>query len=147
VPISAGLLIHVERYFASLGSFRDGDAGPILREFAMASRIAATTGTTLIDDLVAQLEDSRAKMKGIRADAAAWKVLPALVGQPAVNTRYLMKELGFGEMAALRALDALTERGVLTETTGRTRGRVWQHKGIFDVLDGYAAEIRRMFRR
>ncbi|MFF1832411.1 hypothetical protein [Paenarthrobacter sp. NPDC058040] len=47
-------------------------------------------------------------------------------------------------MAALRALDALTERGVLTESSGRDRERVWQHRGIFDVLDAYAAGIRRM---
>lgn len=144
VPISAGLLVDTERYFAALGAFRDGDAGPIVREFAMASRIAAKTGTWLVDDLVEQLDESRQKMKGIRADAAAWKVLPHLVGQPAVNAKYLMTHLGLGEMAALRALDALTARGVLTETTGMSRNRVWQHRGIFGVLDAYAAEIRRM---
>ncbi|WP_082802907.1 Fic family protein [Microbacterium sp. CH1] len=144
VPISAGLLVDTERYFAALGAFRDGDAGPIVREFAMASRIAAKTGTWLVDGLVEQLDESRQEMKGIRADAAAWKVLPYLVGQPAVNTKYLMAELGLGEMAALRALDALTERGVLTETSGKSRNRVWQHRGIFGVLDAYAAEIRRM---
>jgi hypothetical protein len=144
VPISAGLLVPVDRYFAALGAFRSGDAGPIIREFARASRIAAATGTKLVDDLVAQLGESRARLQGLRSDAAAWKVLPALVGQPAVNTKYLTNGLGIGEMAALRALEALTERGVLTEMTGRARGRVWQHRGIFDVLDGYAAEIRRM---
>jgi len=144
VPVSAGLLVEVDRYFAALGSFRSGDAAPIVREFAKASRIAATTGTRLVDDLVAQLDDSRARLRGLRSDAAAWKVLPVLVGQPAVNTRYLMSELGIGEMAALRALGALTERGVLAETTGRTRGRIWQHRGILGVLDDYAAEIRRM---
>ncbi|MEQ6897947.1 Fic family protein [Microbacterium sp. KR10-403] len=144
VPISAGLLVDVDNYFAALGAFRDGDAGPIVRQFAMASRIAAKSGGRLVDDLANELEDSRARMKGIRADAAAWKVLPALVGQPAVNTKYLMTALGLGEMAALRALDALTEREVLVETTGNSRGRVWQHRGIFAVLDAYAAEIRRM---
>ena len=144
VPISAGLLVHTERYFAALGSFREGDAGPIVREFAMASRIAASTGSQLVDDLVEQLDESRAKLTGLRSDAAAWKILPALIGQPAVNTRYLMTQLGLGEMAALRALDALTERGVLTESSGRDRKRVWQHRGIFDVLDAYAAGIRRM---
>jgi DNA-binding GntR family transcriptional regulator len=71
-------------------------------------------------------------------------VLPSLVGQPAVNTKYLMAQLGLGEMAALRALDALTARGVLTETTGKGRNRVWQHRGILAALDAYAAEIRRM---
>lgn len=147
VPISAGLLVDTDHYFAALTAYRAGDAGPIIREFASASRIAASTGTKLIDDLVAQLEDARAKMQGVRADAAAWRILPALVGQPAVNTKYLMSELGFGEMTALRALDTLTARGVLTETTGRARSRVWQHPGIFAVLDSYAAEIRRMSAR
>lgn len=144
VPISAGLLVDIDRYFAALGAFRGGDAGPIIRGFAMASRIAATTGTRLVDDLVAQLDDSRSRLTGIRADAAAWRVLPVLVGQPAVNTRFLKNTLGLGEMAALRALDTLTARGVLIETTGNSRGRVWQHRGIFAVLDEYGAEIRRM---
>lgn len=147
VPISAGLLVDVDHYFAALGAFRDGDAGPIIRELAKASRVAVTTGTKLVDDLVAQLKESRAKMKGLRSDAAAWRILPTLVGQPAVNTKYLMRTLSLGEMATLRALDALTERGVLTETTGKARRRVWQHRGIFGVLDDYAADIRRMSAR
>lgn len=144
VPISAGLLVDTDRYFRALGAYRDGDAGPIVREFAGASRIAAKTGSWLVDDLAAQLDESKEKMKGIRSDAAAWKVLPHLIGQPAVNTKYLMTHLGLGEMAALRALSTLTEHGVLVETTGRGRNRVWQHRGVFGVLDTYAAVIRRM---
>ncbi|RKN66557.1 hypothetical protein D7252_02405 [Microbacterium sp. CGR2] len=35
-----------------------------------------------------------------------------------MNTEYLMGVLGQGEMAAPRALGTLTEREVLTETTG-----------------------------
>lgn len=147
VPISAGLLVDVRRYFDALSSFRDGDAGPIIRDFAGASRIAATTGTHLVDDLVEQLEESRARMVGIRADAAAWKILPNLVGQPAVNVKYLKNTLGLGEMAALRALDSLTEREVLTETTGKSRSRIWQHHGIFNALDSYASVIHRMSAR
>ena len=61
-----------------------------------------------------------------------------------MNTKYLMSTLGLGEMGALRALDTLTDRGVLTESTGKSRNRVWQHRGIFEVLDGYAEKIRRM---
>ncbi len=147
VPISAGLLVDTGRYFAALTSFREGDAGPIIREFAAASRIAATTGVQLVDDLVTELDESRSRMRGIRADAAAWKLLPALIGQPAVNTSYVTDVLGFGEMAALRALDSLVERGVLAETTGRGRNRVWEHRGILRVLDEYAAQIRRMIPR
>src|SRR5690606_11919728 len=92
VPVSAGLLVDVDRYFEALGAFRDGDAAPIIHEFAQASRIAAGTGSRLVDALAAQLEDSRARLSGLRSDAAAWRVLPALVGQPVVNTKYLMNE-------------------------------------------------------
>lgn len=50
-------------------------------------------------------------------------------------------------MAALRALTTLTERQVITETTGKSRGRVWEHRGILDALDSCASVIRRMSAR
>lgn len=115
-----------------------------MRSFAQASRIAAVTGSTLVDALAAQLDDSRTKLRGLRSDAAAWRVLPHLIVHPAVNTRYLMNALSFGEMASLRALDALASRGVLTETSGKDRNRIWQHAGILGALDDYAAQIQRM---
>lgn len=144
VPISAGLLVELERYFAALDKFQNGDAGPIIREFAAASRIAVTTGTRLVEELAAQLNKSRAMMQGLRADSLAWQILPHLIAQPAVNAKYLVETLGIGEMAALRALNALTERGVIAEMTGKARGRVWQHKGVLGTLDEYAARLRRL---
>lgn len=143
-PISAGLLTRLEHYFAALNAFRDGDAGPIVREFASASRTAAFSGRKLVTQLAHELAESRQALTGVRSDAAAWKVLPTLIGQPVVNTRYLMTALDLGEMAALRALETLTSRGVVVETTSIARGRIWEHRGILRALDGYAAEIRRM---
>lgn len=143
VPISAGLLTDTECYFRALSAFQSGDAGPIIRAFAQTSRFAAVTGQQLVDGLAAQLLESRARLRGLRADAAAWQVLPLLIGQPAVNTAHLMRELGLSEMTALRALDALASRGVLVESTGRRRGRVWEHRGVLAVLDDYAGRIRR----
>lgn len=46
-------------------------------------------------------------------------------------------------MTAQRAIAQLAEAGVLTERTGRRRGRVWQHAGILAVLDDYAERVRR----
>ena len=45
------------------------------------------------------------------------------------------------------ARPTLSDRGVLIETTGKARSRVWQHRGIFEVLDDYTAGIRRMSAR
>ena len=143
VPISAGLLTDTTRYFDALAAFRSGDAAPIVHRFAEASRYAAVTGRRLVDDLAGQLANARELLAGVRPQAAAWRVLPHLVGQPIVNTAYLTENLGLNKVTASRTLDLLTERGVLNERTGKRRNRVWQHSGILDVLDSYAEGIRR----
>ena len=143
VPLSAGLLTDTAGYFADLEAFRAGDAAPIVRRFASAARYASVTGRELVDALAAEFDSSRSKLAGLRPQSAAWTVLPRLIAQPVVNARYLRMQIGLGEMAALRSLDALTTRGVLVERTGPARNRVWQHSGILNVLDSYAASIRR----
>ena len=143
VPISAGLLTDTATYFNALNAFRDGDAGPIVRRFADASRFAAASGRHLVDDLAAQLADARDKLAGVRPHAAAWGVLPRLLGQPVVNAKYLTSELAMNDVTTQRALELLTSRQILTERTGLRRNRVWQHTGILTVLDNYAAMIRR----
>lgn len=143
VPLSAGLLTDTGTYFQALSAYRGGDAGPIIRRFADSSRYAAVTGRQLVDDLAEQLEVSAGQLSGLRSDSAARKVLPRLIGQPVVNTKFLKSTLGLSDMTALRALEALAERGVVTERTGYQRNRVWEHRGILTVLDEYAANIRR----
>jgi Fic family protein len=143
VPVSAGLLTDTEAYFEALGSFREGDAGPIVRMFAVASRYAAVTGRTLVDALSAQLEAARGALAGVRPQAAAWRILPLLIAQPVINVAYLKRTLELSDVTAGRALDLLVERRVLVERTGWARNRVWQHSGMLDVLDDYAESIRR----
>ena len=143
VPISAGLLTDTGSYFDALNAFREGDAGPIVHRFADASRFAAATGRILVDDLAAQLADARDKLAGIRAHAAVWKVLPRLIGQPIVNTKYLTSELAMNDATVLRALEVLVDRQILVERTGLQRNRIWQHPGILEVLDNYGSTIRR----
>lgn len=142
-PVSAGLLRDTDAYFAALTSYRRGDGHAIIEQFAGAARYAAARGRRLVDDLVAQIRESESKLTGIRSDAAARRVVPALVGQPVINAQFLQELLGLPERAAFRAIDTLVERGVLEERTGRNRHRVFQHSGILDVLDGFAADIRR----
>ncbi|MFI5936660.1 Fic family protein [Actinoplanes sp. NPDC051494] len=139
VPISAGLLTDTKTYFDALTAFREGNAGPIVHRFADASRFAAASGRVLVDDLAAQLTDARDKLSGVRPHAAAWGVLPRLVGQPVINARYLTSELAMNDVTAQRTLELLTDRQVLVERTGLRRNRIWQHAGILEVLDNYAS--------
>ncbi|MEE1617244.1 Fic family protein [Brachybacterium sp. J153] len=142
-PLSAGLLTDLEAYTAALTAFRAGDARPIVEEFSRAARYAAVTGTALVDDLAAQLEEARELLSGVRRHALALRVLPLLVAQPIVNAAHLRRELDAPAMSVQRALDQLTASGVLEEATGRSRSRVWQHRGILAVLDDYAEQDRR----
>lgn len=144
-PISAGLLVDTDAYTSALTAYRRGDARPIVEQFAGASRFAAVSGSRLVDALVAQIDAGRAALDelGLRSQAGAWKVLPALIAQPVVNGRYLQDRLGMNPVAAQRSLDQLARAGVLVERTGMRRNRVWQHPGVVSVLDDFAAGLRR----
>jgi len=142
-PISAGLLTDVEGYTHALTAYRAGDAAPIVEQFARAARYGAVTGRALVDDLAAVLAASRERLAGLRPQASGWSLLPLLVGQPIVNAAYVREVLSTNAVTAQRALAQLSEAGVLTERTGRSRGRVWQHDGILRVLDDYAEQVRR----
>lgn len=144
-PVSAGLLKDTDGYVQALTDYRAGDARPIIERFADASRFAASSGATLVDDLAAQLEHARQQMtvRKLRPQAAAWRVLPHLVAHPVVNAALLTDSLGLNDNTAQRALAQLTDAGVLEERTGHRRHRVWQHAGIIDTLDLYAQALRR----
>lgn len=142
-PVSAGLLRDTESYFEALTLFREGDAAPIIRQFAQACRFAATSGRNLIDDLYEQLDEARSLLQGVRSDAAVWRVLPNLIAQPIINTKYLQKTVELSKPQAERAIKTLNDRGVVAARTGKQRNVVYEHRGILDVLDEYAAGLRR----
>ena len=102
------------------------------------------TGRDLVNNLAHQLQQSKDALTGARSDSAAWRVIPLLIGQPVVNSRYLVGALALSDMTVLRALDTLAERGVRAERTGFSRNRVWEHRGILNVLDAFADGIRRV---
>jgi hypothetical protein len=60
-----------------------------------------------------------------------------------VNTTYVQEKLSMNAMSAVRALAQLTDAGILTETTGLRRNRVWQQSEILNILDEYARSIKR----
>lgn len=106
-------------------------------------RFAATSGRKLIDDLCEQLDEARSNLRGVRSDAAVWRVLPNLIAQPIINTRYLQQVVGLSKPQAERAIKTLSECGVVVARTGKQRSVVYEHRGILDVLDDYAAGLRR----
>lgn len=142
VPVSAGLLRDLDRYFAALDAYRTGDPAPIIRSFCDASRFAADRGRILVSELDAIRTTNRERITA-RSDSAAYAINDLLPGQPIINTVYVTTRLGISQPAATRAIDRLVAAGVVTETSNRARHRVWQSNEILAVLDEFAESIRR----
>jgi len=142
-PISAGLLRDTRGYFDALTQYHQGDARPIVERFTDASRFAARSGAHLVDALANEVEETKAAISSLRSDAAAWRLVPHLVAHPVVNAATVKKILGTSDMTAQRGLSQLADAGIIKESTGKMRGRVWHHPGILSVLDSYAQALHR----
>jgi Fic family protein len=142
-PISAGLLTDTATYVSALTTYRAGDAGPIVERFCDASQVAASSGARLVDDLTAELDRAEQRVEHLNAQAGARSIVPHLIAHPVLNSHFVVERIGLGRDSARRALDHLTEAGVLVERTGQSRNRLWEHPGILRVLDHYAEGLRR----
>ena len=111
--------------------------------FTQSCQFAASSGTELITQLEAQLAHTKQLLAGVRRDAAAWRVLPHLAAQPIINSQYLRSAIGLTKPQAEPALKTLERVGALTARNSAKRNVVWEHRGILDVLDAYAAGLRR----
>ena len=145
VPISAGLLAIRDEYFEALTAYRRGDVEPILRCVAEASR----NGTHIGERLVGALRDVRdewANRLTARAGSASWALLDLLLRQPVVTARVVVRDLGVSAPTAQSALRRLVADGVLLESTGHRRNRVYRAPAVLRALDEYAAGLGRRAR-
>lgn len=145
VPVSAGLLADVERYFAALDAYRLGRPDEIVIALGAAVFAATNNARELISSLRETRDAWRARLMA-RRDSVAWKVLDALPRQPVVNTAFIVQEFGVTQAAALRALRQLAEADILREFTGRARSRMWVANDVIDALDAFARRAGRRVR-
>ncbi len=141
VPISAGLLVDVDEYFAALTSYREGDAEPIVLKVADASYAAVSNGRTLVRDL----RDIRANWDDrirARRGAVSWRVADLVLRQPVVNVGLVSDELGIRPQHVYRAVTPLIDAGVLV-SSGRQRDRVWRAEEVLTAVDAFAARAGR----
>ncbi len=142
VPVSAGLLVDVEGYFAALTAYRAGDPDPIVAAFTAGTLEAITNAGRLLDDVRAVRDGWRVTVRA-RADAATWRVADLLLRSPVLDSPTVARELGIPPQNAVRVLEPLLTAGVLTEFTGQKRNRMWQAREVLDALDAFAARAGR----
>ncbi|WP_026875854.1 Fic family protein [Jiangella gansuensis] len=145
VPVSAGLLTDTDGYFAALTSYRQGDPAPIVVAMSEAALVAVANGR----QLVAELETVRSRWDDLitaRRDSAVWRLVDLLLRQPVIDAPTAQAELGTTSANAHRAIRQLEEAGIITEFSGRRRGRFWQATEVLTALDDFAARAGRRAR-
>ena len=142
VPVSAGLLVDTDSYFAALTAYRDGDPSRIVERFADAAFAAVRNGRALAADLM-QVYETWTSSLHVRQTAAVWKVLPLLVSRPAVTSAIVQEATGLSQPAADNVIRQLREAGILTKASGVQRYVVWVATDVTQALDDFAARALR----
>jgi Fic family protein len=127
---------HREQYYRLLGSIRtDGDWERWVAFFLEGVRVTAEETTSTVRDLFALVNEDRAAVLAHSATTVtAARLFEELPKHPIVTVVRVTELLGATKPTAAKAIDALVAAGILVETTGRRRDRMF----------GYAAYLERL---
>lgn len=142
IPVSSGLLADTAGYFDALQRYRQGDIVPIVDSLAGAIEHA----TVRVRRLLVRLDELRAGWKRdihVRADSTVWKVLDLLESHPVVDSQLIAERLSITSANAVRALDRLESEGILLESSGRRRGRVWRSPDVLEAFEEFTSDVDR----
>jgi Fic family protein len=137
-PISVVLANDAAAYVAGLTDYRAGRVADWVGRFAAAVgasvRAAELLGARLRDLTAALIEQAGT----LRRDAVARRIVESLPSTPVVSAETVARSQSVTPTSARRALNQLTEAGVLQLTrVGRRRDREWSCDALFDLLDAF----------
>lgn len=132
VPIASALVARREHYFATLDSYRAGDAGPIVHAVARSAIIASEEASITGARLAAMPDQWRELAGRPRAASATAALLAVLPDLPVFTADDVETHLGLSTPATYRAVERLATANVIRPLTTRTRSQIW---GTGDLLD------------
>lgn len=135
VPLASALVARRDRYFGTLTAYRSGDLTALLREFATATRIAATESRVTAVTLASVPDQWSDLLGGVRRGSAAAALLPRLLEHPIVTAADAVALLGTPPSGVYAAIDRMAGAGVLRPLTSRTRDQIWGAGLVLDELD------------
>lgn len=111
-----------------------GDWSAWGRFFAQAVVASCEEAASAAQRLLALREGWRARVSGLRSDAAARRLVEILIGYPVLSANQAKDHLGVSFPAANAALAQLVDLGIVTEPT-RRRNRVFVARDVIDLLE------------
>lgn len=138
LSLSLALRRRQQDYYASLSGVRSaGDWEGWTAFYLECVREAADDGVLAAEKLFALLGKDRARL--IAHDSVtvpAVRLLDFLPSRPVVTLPLATELLGVSKPTAIKAIEALERTGILRETSGKRRDRVYAYQKYLDVLTG-----------
>jgi Fic family protein len=136
--LSLALKRRQQEYYTRLGGVRTaGDWEGWTAFYLECVREAADDGVRAAEQLFALLGKDRARLTS--ADGVtmpAVRLLDLLPSNPVVTLPLAIELLGVSKPTAIKAIESLVRTGILRETSGKRRDRVYAYQKYIDVLTG-----------
>lgn len=128
---------HRQEYYAELNAVREsGDFERWLEFFATAIRVSADSATSTGRRIFTVFREDREQLKGIgRQAATALLIQEALQEKPLATIAALTQATGLTAPTVSQALREMEKLGIVRETTGKARGRVFAYARYLDALN------------
>lgn len=128
---------HRQEYYAELNAVREsGDFERWLEFFATAIRVSADAATATGRRIFTVFREDRDRLKGIGRQApTALLIQEALQGKPLATIAALTAVTGLTTPTVTQGLRELERLGIVRETTGKARGRVFAYARYLDALN------------
>jgi Fic family protein len=140
VPLASAMLADTGRYFARLDAYRAGRVDEFVEYVARAtvhSCEAAEDSARALSELPARW---RATVRP-RANSADELLIESLLGTPIFNADAAQQITCTSDVSTYRALNNLTEAGILEVLSDSKRNRIWAVVDVLGELDALSATI------
>jgi len=128
---------HRQQYYSELNSVREtGDLERWIEFFAIAIRMSAEQATLTGRRVFAVFQEDRNRLRELgRLAPTSLLVQEALQSKPLATIATLTKATGLTTPTVTQALRELERLGIVRETTGRARGRIYSYERYIEALN------------
>jgi Fic family protein len=142
VPLASAMLADTDLYFRQLTDYRRGEAIPLIGYVAHAALHASEAAEESAARL-AKLPQRWRDATRPRANSADEALLDRLLDVPIFNADTAQQITGTTDASTYKALNRLTEAGVLELLSSGARNRIWAASDVLAELDTLSATIGR----
>jgi len=126
---------HQQEYYRRLNAVREGDWAGWLAFFADGVETIANEAVETVRNLFGLVSDDRLRLLSHpNTNLTALQLFERLPRHPLITTAWVVEHLETTRPTAGRAVEALVQAGILVETTGRKRDRVYAYQAYLERL-------------